>query len=70
MEKGDHHPEHVWAICRLTERFVAQWDRIYPVLVALEEADVARERTLRRMPRVIRDRVRAEMQLAPWEEEV
>jgi hypothetical protein len=49
---------------------VAHWDRIYPVLVELEEADVARERALRRMPRVIRDRVRAEEQLAPWEEEV
>lgn len=33
---SDHHPDHAWALCRLTEKFLTQWDRIAPELQRME----------------------------------
>lgn len=30
---NEHSREHVWALCRLTEQFLAHWDSIYPRLM-------------------------------------
>lgn len=39
MKHDDYSSEHVWALCRLTEAWLAHWDAIWPVLQAMEEAD-------------------------------